>query len=173
MRRTCKISYISWVAGSISPLVVFAQVTMFVIAQASKFKSYLENQNSLDTLCMTIVRIEKRKCSCWKAVEIFSWVELFELSWTSSAELSFFSWAELLQLSWAFSAELNFFSWVELFQLSWTSTSTLKLSNQNQLNLPPGQLIWGFSPKLSGQNRLNWSPGAVQPVTGTSAKSDL
>jgi hypothetical protein len=60
---------------------------------------------------------------------------------------------------------VRFFSWVELFELSCTSSA--------ELNLPPGQLNWGFSPKLSGQNRLNWSLEAVQPVIGTSAQSDL
>jgi hypothetical protein len=61
MRRTCKISYISWVTGSISSLVVFIQVMVFAIAQAFKFKSYFKNQNPLDTLCMTVVRIEKHR----------------------------------------------------------------------------------------------------------------
>jgi hypothetical protein len=73
-----------------------------------------------------MVRFEKLRVflmkSSWTssvAVELFSWTKL-QLSWASSAELSFFSWVELfswtkLQLSWASSAA------VELFQLSWTS----------------------------------------------------
>jgi hypothetical protein len=34
---------------------------VFAIAQAFKFKSYFKNQNPLDTLCMTVVRIEKHR----------------------------------------------------------------------------------------------------------------
>jgi hypothetical protein len=138
------------------------QRLVFAKAQASIFKSYFENQNCLDTLCTTVVRIEKWRVFLLKN----SWAFLAKLTslveLTFSAELNFFrwvgffSWVELLQMSW-------------LFQLSWISTSTMKLSDQNQLNLPLGQLNQSFSPKLSGQNWLNWSLGEVQPVTGTSA----
>jgi hypothetical protein len=154
MRRTCKISYISWVAGSISSLVVFAQVMVFAIAQASNSKVISKTKILWTLYVWLLLGLRNRECSCWKA-------------------LSFFSWVELLQLSWAFSTELNFFSWVERFQLSWTSTSTVKLSDQNHLNLPPCQLNWGFYPKCSSQNQLNRFRGAVQLVTRTSAQSDL
>jgi hypothetical protein len=40
---------------------------VFAIAQASKFKSYFENQNSLDTLYVTDVRIEKRRVFLMKS----------------------------------------------------------------------------------------------------------
>jgi hypothetical protein len=49
----------------------------------------------------------------------------------------------------------------------------VKLSDQKPVELASRPVELGFSPKLSGQNRLNWSLGAVQPVTGTFAQSDL
>jgi hypothetical protein len=133
------------------------------------WKAISKNQNPLDTLCMTIVRIEKLRVfllkSSWAfSAEVnFSWVELLQL------QLSFFSWAEL-QLTWASSAavELNF-SWVELLQLqlsffnySWAFLTPTELQlwtslTIQQLNLPPGSWTRVFSPKLSGQDQLNWS----------------
>jgi hypothetical protein len=150
-----------------------------------------------------MVRFEKLRVfllkSSWTssaAVELFSWTKL-QLSWASSAELSFsaelnFSWVELLQLqlsffSWAelqlswTSAELNF-SWVELLQLqlsffnySWAFSTLAKLQLQlwtsltiHQLNLPPGSWSGVFSPELSGQDQLNWFFGAVQLVSDPS-----
>jgi hypothetical protein len=69
------------------------------------------------TLCVRLLLgLRNRECPCWKAVE-FS-----QLSWASSAELSFFSWVELSQLSWAFLAKFIFFSWVEL-NFNWGSGS--------------------------------------------------
>jgi hypothetical protein len=196
MRQSCKILYISWVAGSNSSLVVFAQVMVFAIAQASKFKSYFWKPKLFGhSAYATVVRIENGECSCWKVVE------LFHLSWTFSTELSFFSWVEFLQqswafqLSWTFSAELSFLNWVELLQLSWAFsvelnlTSTVKLSSQNQLNMPPSQfnmsfLSWTFwsipvelALSLGQLPSLTYSLpvchqtvepalGAVQPVSG-------
>jgi hypothetical protein len=147
--------YISWVARSISPLVVYAQVKVFAITQASKFKSYFENQNSLNTRCTTVVRIEKRR------------VFLLKNSCAFSAELNFFSWVELFQLSWNYSAELSFFNWVELLQVSWTSSSELSLFSWVELNFncetlwsKPVELAFGLvQPGLSLQNFLvktNW-----------------
>jgi hypothetical protein len=73
-------------------------------------KSISKNQNPLDTLCLTVVRIEKLRVfllkSSWPSSAV---VGLFRLSYTS-AELSFFS------CNWDLSAELNF-RWVELLQL--------------------------------------------------------
>jgi hypothetical protein len=40
---------------------------VFAISQASKFKSYFENQNSLDTLGTAVVRIEKHSVSLLKS----------------------------------------------------------------------------------------------------------
>jgi hypothetical protein len=134
---------------------------VFAIAQASKLKSYFKNQNPLDTLRMIVIRIEKRRVFLLKSswaflaeLNFFGWVEPFQLSWTSLAELSFF------QLSWTSSAELNFnFNYEPLWP--YTSWTCLRAS-------------WTgvFSPKLSGQNQLNWSPGVVQLVSGTSAQTD-
>jgi hypothetical protein len=118
MRRTCKISYISWVAGSISSLVVFAQVMVFAIAQASNSKVISKTKILWTLYVWLLLGLRNRECSCWKALSFFSWVELLQLSWAFSTELNFFSWVERFQLSWTSSDELSFFSWVELFQLS-------------------------------------------------------
>jgi hypothetical protein len=89
------------------------------------------------------VLVEKQlnffSCSWAFSAELnFSWVELLQL------QLSFFSWVEL-QLSWTSSTI------VELFQLqlsflnySWTSTSIVNLFDHTPVQLPPGQLNWGF-----------------------------
>jgi hypothetical protein len=56
-------------------------------------KAISKNQNPLDTLCLTIVRIEKLSVPVEKQLSFFSWVEL-QLSWASSAEFNFsYSWA--------------------------------------------------------------------------------
>jgi hypothetical protein len=105
MRRTYKILCISWVTGSNSSLIVFAQVTV----KPPNSKAISKTKISW-TLCVwLLLGLRSGECSCWKAVE------LSQLSWTFSTELSFFSWVELLQPSWAFPTELNLFSWVELF----------------------------------------------------------
>jgi hypothetical protein len=146
---------------------------VFTKAQVSKFKSYFENQNSLDTLCMTVLRIEKRRVFLLKSswtflakLSLFNWVELLQLSWASLAELNFLSWVELLQLSWAFSAELNFFSWVELFQLSWPSSAELSFSPE--LNffrwVKLFQLSWTSTStvKLSSQKQVELASRPVE-----------
>jgi hypothetical protein len=98
-------------------------------------KAISKKQNPLDTICLTVVRIEKLR------------VFLLKSSWAFSAELSFFG------CSWAFSTELNF-SWVELLKLqlsffscSWAFSTPVELQLQlwtsltiHQLNLPLGQL---------------------------------
>jgi hypothetical protein len=45
---------------------------VFAIAQASKFKSYFENQNLLNALCLTIVRIEKLSVLVEKQMNFFN-----------------------------------------------------------------------------------------------------
>jgi hypothetical protein len=40
---------------------------VFAIAQAFKFKSYFENQNFLNALCLTIVRFEKLRVFLFKS----------------------------------------------------------------------------------------------------------
>jgi hypothetical protein len=117
---------------------------VFAIDQASKFKIYFKNQNSLNTMYAAAVRIEKRR------------VFLLKSSWAFSAELNFLNWVELLQLSWAFSAELNL-------------TSNVKLSDQNQLNLPPGQFNLGFLSWTFWSIPVELALGAVQLVSGSTA----
>jgi hypothetical protein len=123
-------------------------------------KAISKNQNPLDTICLTVVRIEKLRVFLLKSswafsaeLSFFGWVELFQLSWTS-AELSFLSY------SLAFSAELNFFN------CSWAFSAAVELS-QLQLNFNFNcEPLWPytswtclrarwnrvFSPKLSGQD---------------------
>jgi hypothetical protein len=106
-------------------------------------------------------------------LSFFSWAELLQPSWTSSAELSFFSWIELLQLSWAFSDELSFFSWVELFQLSWTSI--VNLSDHTPVELASRPVEMGFSllkflvktSWTSPQEQFNWSLGHLPRLTNS------
>jgi hypothetical protein len=45
---------------------------VFALAQASKLKSYFENQNPLDTMCMTIVRFEKQSVPVEKQLSFLS-----------------------------------------------------------------------------------------------------
>jgi hypothetical protein len=146
MRRTYKILCLSWVAGSNSSLVVFTQVMVFAISQAFKFKSYFWKPKISWTLYVwPWLGLRNGECSCWKAVELlqlqlsfFNWVKL-QLSWASSAAV------ELFQLSWTSSTA------VELFQLQLSFPTPVELQLQlwtsmtiHQLNLPPGQLNWGF-----------------------------
>jgi hypothetical protein len=128
MWRTCKISYISWVAWSISSLVVFTQVIVFVIAQVSNSKAISKIKITWTLYVWLLLGLRNEKCSYWKAIE------LFQMSWTSSTKLSFFTWVELLQLSWAFSAALNFFSWVELQLQLWNSLTKTSLTGVSYLN---------------------------------------
>jgi hypothetical protein len=118
------------------------QRLVFAKAQASIFKSYFENQNCLDTLCTTVVRIEK-----WR-------VFLLKNSWAFSAELNFFSGVELFQLSWTssaeltFSAELNFFRWVDFF--SWVE---FQLQLWNSLTKTNWTCLWA---SWTGVSLLNF-----------------
>jgi hypothetical protein len=111
-------------------------------------KAISKNQNPLDTLCLTVVRIEKLR------------VFLLKSSWASSTAV------ELFQQSWT-SVELNFFIY------SWASSAAVELS-QLQLNFNLNyEPLWPytswtclraswtgvFSPKLYGQDQLNWSQG--------------
>jgi hypothetical protein len=177
MRRMYKTLCISWVAWCNSSLVVFAQVMVFAVAQASKFKSYFwKPKISWTFYGWPWLGLRNWECSCWKAAE------LPQLQLSISAELNF-SWVELFQLQLSFSAELNF-SWVELLQLqlsffnySWAFVAPAELQLQlwtsltiHQLNLPSGSWTGVFSTKLSGQDQLNWSWEAVQLV---SEPSDL
>jgi hypothetical protein len=77
MRRMYKILCISWVARSNSSLVVFAQVMVFAITQASKFKSYFENQKSLrHSVYDCCYDWETKSVPVEKQLSFFSWVEL-------------------------------------------------------------------------------------------------
>jgi hypothetical protein len=155
---------------------------VYAIAQASKFKSYFKNKNSLDTLCTTVVRIEKQR------------VFLLKSSWAFLAELNFFSWVEVFQLSWNFSPELSFFSSVELqlqlwnswvktswtcLRASWTGDSLLNFLVKTGWTGPKGGSTghWVFYPVwpavyqsadcLSTNTRTIEPPlGPVQPVSG-------
>jgi hypothetical protein len=164
IRRTYKTLCKCWVAWCNSSLVVFAQVMVFAIAQAPKFKSYFwKPKISLTFYGWPWLGLRNLEHPCWKAAELlqlqlsflaeldFTWVELLQLklSWTS-AELSFLSY------SWAFS------SLAELQLQMWTSLTI------HQLNLPPGSWAGVFNPKLSSQDQLNWSWGAVQLVSDPS-----
>jgi hypothetical protein len=121
MQWTYKTLCISWVAWCNSSLVVFAQIMVFAIAQAFKFKSYFwkTKKNLFNILWLTGVRFEKPR------------VFLLKSSWTCSTIVELLSWTKL-QLSWAFSTTVEFFSWAEL-QLSWAFSTTVELS-QLQLN---------------------------------------
>jgi hypothetical protein len=144
MRQTYKILCISWVAWCNSSLVFFAQVMVFAIAQAFKFKSYFwKPKISLSFYGWPWLGLRNLEWSCWKAAE------LLQLQLSFSAELNF-SWVELHQLQLSFSVELNF-SWVELSQLqlsflnsSWTSTLAVNLLDHTPAELASGQLSWGF-----------------------------
>ena len=111
-----------------------------------RFKSYFENKifwtlyefNWSEVWETDILPVQKQ-------LSLFSWVELLQLSWASSAELRFFNWVELFQLSWASSVELRFFSWVELSQLSWPSSTELSFFSWVELL----QLSWAFSAELN------------------------
>jgi hypothetical protein len=110
MRWTYKTLCKSWVAWCNSSLVVCAQVMVFAIAEAPKFKSYFwKPKISLTLYGWPWLGLRNLERPCWKAAE------LLQLQLSFSAELDF-SWVELLQLQLSFSAELNF-SWVELSQL--------------------------------------------------------
>jgi hypothetical protein len=129
MRQTYKILCISRVAGSNSSLIVFAQVMVFAITQASKFKSYFWKPKSLE-------RSMSNCCWVWEteSVLVEKQLNFFNCSWVFSAELNF-SWVELLQL------QLSFFS----FSLAFPTTAELQLQlwtslTIHQLNMPLGQL---------------------------------
>jgi hypothetical protein len=102
MRRTYKTLCISWVAWCNSSLVVFAQVMVFAIAQAFKFKSYFwKPKISWTFYGWPWLGLRNWECSCWKAaVELFSWTKL-QLSWafSTTVELS------QLQLNFNFKCE--------------------------------------------------------------------
>jgi hypothetical protein len=151
MRQTYKTLCKSWVAWCNSSLVVFAQVMVFAIAQAPKFKRYFwKPKISLTFYGWPWLGLRNLERPCWKAAE------LLQLQLSFSAELDFScSWAEL-QLSWAFSTP------AELQLQLWTSLTI------HQLNLPPGSWAGVFSPKHSGQDQLNWSWGIVQLVSDPS-----
>ena len=64
-RATTVQNFLYFLSRRIYFLVVFAQVMVFAIAQASKFKSYFENQNSFETLCVRLMLgLRNRECSC-------------------------------------------------------------------------------------------------------------
>jgi hypothetical protein len=164
MWRTYKTLCKSWVAWCNSSLVVFAQVMVFAIAQAPKFKSYFwKPKISLTFYCWLWLGLRNLERPCWKAVE------LLQLQLNFSAELDF-SWVELLQLQLSFSAELNI-SWVELSQLqmnfnfscvplwpytSWTCLRAVELGFSLLNSLvktswtgPEGQFNWSLTPLTS------------------------
>jgi hypothetical protein len=154
-------------------------------------KAISKNQNPLDTLCMTIVRIEKLR------------VFLLKSSWTYSAELSFFS------CSWAFSTivELQLQLCLQLqlsfFNCSWTSTGSRKVqpgsrevqpgsrasstevqrgsigvqgkSNRGpeRFNRGQGKVQPRFNPGPHWSKPVEPALGAVQPVLGSHDRSDL
>jgi hypothetical protein len=84
-------------------------------------KTISKNQNHLDTLCLTVVRIEKLSVSVEKQLSFFN------RSWASSAELNF-SRVELLQLQLSFfSSSWAFSTTVELQLQLWTSLTIHQL----------------------------------------------
>jgi hypothetical protein len=160
-------------------------------------KAISKNQNPLDILYMTIVRIEKLRVFLLKSSWAFSaelninWVELLQM------QLSFFSWAEFLQLqlsffnySWTstwtvssaavepFQLQLNFnFNWVQASSTGVKAGSTGVQGKFNRgperFNRGPRKVQPGFFPRAS-LVKTGWTgPRAVQPVSGSPDRSDL
>jgi hypothetical protein len=147
MQRTYKILCIPWVTWSNSFLVVFAQVMVFAIAQASKFKSYFENQNLLNALCLTVVRIEKLR------------VFLLKSNWTSTST-SIVNLSDHTPVETASRpVELGFSVLNFLVKTSWIGPEGWF----NRSLTPLVRLSSSLPVRLA--DRLTGLPGAVQPVS--------